>query len=172
MPTATATKLPDAPEKAHNFSDLIAIFNRALNDTREELRSGRLSGSDREMQQARVSHLRMAIQNAEEAEQITEEAVQFGSHASDFTFRVPPRIDEFKGVYGDEKARQFIGHRYLATKPLEIAWLRRLAREGHIVETGIGDMYSPPRMGRDGTMGEGIWLDAKTYDLMARNGSV
>ena len=172
MPTATATKLPEpSAVKAHDYSGLISMFTRAYEDAREEMRSGRMTGPAREMLQGRISHLKMAIENAQEAELVTEEAVQFGSYASEHSFRLPPRIDDFRGVYGNAEARRFIGHRYLATNPLEIAYLRRLVREGQLVETGIGDMYLEPAMdNRTGEMGEGIWVNASTYTQMARSG--
>lgn len=162
--TATA---PAPVKTAHDYSGLIEMLETALEDARAELRGGRPSASARLMLEARVSHLRMGIQNAREAEKVTEKAVQFGSHVAENTFRIAPRLDDFS----ISTARQFSAHRYVATDPLEIAWLRRLVREGQMQEVPMGSCYLVPVMDRrTGVIGEGEWVDAKVYEKLTRTG--
>lgn len=151
-----------------NAGKYARLIENLTNDL-EKARDSMLRATDprlRDRDQLRMNQMQLAIDNAQEAELVTDAAVQFGTpERRTFAVRVPPHLEEFDGLFPRTMASH---HRYVATDPLEIAWLRRQVREGSIPglrEMPVGMFYAKSK---DGS-GRGMWLAADAYHEGVRN---
>ena len=160
----TATK----PPSTGRFDMLVQEFTDQLKRAREDQRASHTQQTRHEAVE-RIDQFQQALAMVREAEGIEPgTTVQFGTPASNWQFRIPPRLDEYRAVHPAFRAE---AHRVVTHDPLVIAYLRQMIRTGRVpdlVEVPVGHYWVPPR--RAGA--DGRWVDARTYEAMVEVGSV
>jgi hypothetical protein len=161
--TETADPVAVADSKPRDYSDLIDTYLYQIREARETLR--RSAGNKRAEDECtmKIDQFGAAIENAKAAEQITDEAANFVSLGGEFSFRLPPKV---AGEYTTE-TRRSMSRCYLATDPLEIAWLRRMATGGHVQEVGLTKRVAVPRDGKPAKLVEATtWFEMLDMEVV------